>query len=146
MFRSVRVLLAWLLLVALPLQGFAAGRMLFCGSPSAGAATVLQDVAGTTSAHGVLNAAGVSEVHAHHGHERDAQPSSAKSGGESAHHGSIDAGHRCPICATCNLAAIAVAHVSLMQGEAPAPTPAPLVERVSTRSTLVPDKPPRVRV
>lgn len=37
MIRSLRFVLTWLLLAAVPLQGYAAGGMLFCGALGAGA-------------------------------------------------------------------------------------------------------------
>lgn len=58
----IRVLALWLVLVALPFQGFASASMLLCG-PARPAAPVLQPVQGAHHDHAAMQASG---QHGHH--------------------------------------------------------------------------------
>ena len=117
----IRLFLACLLLLALPLQGLAAASMLYCG----GAAT---------HAHGHEEAQAAAEHdHAAHGHEADAFATDLP-----------DSDHKCGACASCcNGVAIAAAF------RQPAPIPAPQAQaaepvlHLHSRPPPAPDKPPR---
>lgn len=126
-----RLLLAWLVLAALPLQGFAATSMLYCG-PASGA----PQLAGTPAhRHG--------EAVAPHDH------ASPKVVAAQSHHADAsgalpDAAHECGVCASC-CGSMAIASSSLEM--APAAPPgiqpgAPFAPLLSPPAT-VPDKPPR---
>ena len=135
----VRLIVAWVLMAALPLQGFAAATMLMCDH---GAISV-QAANGELAAHG------------HHhpgGQENGGFPqASAPDTAEHAHGGQHlavdmqDKVHACGICASC-------CHVV---GLSHAPSPMPSVDspsaelpqtqfRILTRASPRPDKPPRV--
>ena len=132
----LRLFLAWIMMMALPLQGFAAASMLFCGPGSHGA--VLQ------------------QAHQHHGHtlhgDGDHHHDHAAHGGHSADHagapevegGPAELPHKCGLCSACCHA------VALSGGLEPAafdalPQASPAAPRQAehSRASLVPDKPPR---
>ena len=126
-----RLVIAWLVMAALPLQGMAAASMLFCGQ----------------AAHTTMAAQGPDEHashtlggsdHAHNGHV-DAQASPAGAGEATA-----DDGHACPICASCsNLVALSETPSLGLPAEIPASRPSHGASRVLTREASTPDKPPR---
>lgn len=124
----LRLLFAWLILAAIPLQGFAAASMLFCamGAQHQQAQVQVQ----VASQHD----------HAGHGHAK-------KVTGEVQANGNAqlpDAGHTCGVCASCchsvaiSQTAAPVAAASLPQAKAAEPFV--LIHR---RPSPVPDKPPR---
>lgn len=130
-----RLLLAWLVLAALPLQGFAAASMLHCATDSGPPSATAQRAA-SGHHHGVADS--------FHGHAPEYSPSAEaqKTGTGSK---SLPAGtHPCGVCASCcNSAAIAdsaqpMAFTPLGQAEL---SVAPV--RVESPPTPVPDKPPR---
>ncbi|MGE4243641.1 hypothetical protein [Ramlibacter sp.] len=163
----VRLVVAWLLMAALPLQGLAAASMLFCG-PGVPAA-----VAGVDAAdhHGHGHAAeghergheGMSDPGAHvhadarsHAHEHSHanvhdRPAPAvdavdavDAADHSAHHDSADASPTCPICASCcNATAITQAVFVPHSFEQPTALPSPPAALILTRASPRPDKPPR---
>lgn len=125
----LRILFAWLLIAAVPMQGFAAASMLLCGM-------------GAQHQH----AAKASEPHDHatlHSHTSDAAQGHARAA-DRAQGVSPDTGQKCSICAAC---CSGVALVGLDQVLAMAPAPrAELAEPFVLIHTLpnpVPDKPPR---
>jgi hypothetical protein len=135
----LRACLVWLALLALPLQGFAAASMLFCGAGGTGPIS-----------SGQVAKAHISDgAHHHHGdhgqsghHPAGAQADSADAPAQPA--GPGDAGHRCGVCASCcNLAAIASFLPLIQPGAGPPADLPPVVLRVATRVALLPDKPPR---
>lgn len=125
----LRLLFAWLLIAAVPMQGFAAASMLLCG-------------AGSEHQH----TAQASEAHDHavmHSHTGEADLSHAHAA-HPAPDTSPDADHTCSICAACcnGMALVGLNHMATV---APAPQ-AQLAEPfvlIHTRATPVPDKPPR---
>ncbi|WBY01345.1 hypothetical protein PE066_18055 [Ramlibacter tataouinensis] len=135
---AIRILLAWLLLAALPLQGFAAATTLLCGPAHHGAASAAAAgpadrqpaaVEGDGHRHAHASAAG-----AHHG----------AAGTDAAPLASNGTGHSCNLCsAACHGLGIA------SQPSQVAPTGAPHVplteafQRLASRPAPVPDKPPR---
>ena len=142
----LRMFLAWLLLLAIPLQGLAAASMLHCGSGS-GAAAESRTAAGPYqhSHHGdqaLAESHDLSHQHAGHDHAADGVDSA---GGGSTDAGTLpDAGHKCSVCAACCHGAA----ISDTAGIAPAAA-APQAVRVEpfvavhSRPGSVPDKPPR---
>jgi len=96
----LRLLLAWLLMAALPLQGMAAASMLFCGS---GAAGRIAQTESHPDHHAPGNAASEHGSHAHGAH---AQSDSTGHAGAGMDHAAADEGftqgHSCPICAACS--------------------------------------------
>jgi hypothetical protein len=135
----LRTVLAWLLLLAIPMQAMAAASMLYCG-PAAKAAMRLQQAAGAQQHkhhHGEGAAAGHHESHAGH---HTAAPADSK-----AADGSLpDSSHKCGVCAAC-CHSIAIAQMPQVIAVSTAPQairdepPAPMHSRPSP----VPDKPPR---
>ena len=125
----LRILFAWLLIVAVPMQGFAAASMLMCDM-------------GEQHQH----TAQAGEPHDHtamHDHMGGADPSRIHAA-EPAPDASPDADHTCSICAACcnGMALVGLNHLVAM---APAPQ-AKLAEPfllVHTLPAPVPDKPPR---
>ncbi len=132
----LRLALLWLVMAALPLQGFAAASMLFCG-PSGHASAAQQD----------------SHDHASHsqdgGHKHDAAhadtaSSQPQEGGPQTGAATVDDGHSCPICASCcNLVALSETPALHLSTDAPRSPPLEGPSRVLTRDAPTPDKPPR---
>ncbi len=120
--RFVRVVLAWLLLLALPVQGMAAAGIGACHAGSGIAA---------------LQAAPTDSGDPHHHHASHPAPS----GDEAAQ---ADAGPFCPACANCGHA-LALPAARSVVGAAPLPVPsmAGAVPAVAPGDWPVPDKPPR---
>lgn len=113
----LRILFAWLLMAAVPMQGFAAASMLLC---STGAQQHVHAAAQSTTS-----------ATAHHDHAIHGQAAQ-------------DKGHRCSICATCcnSMALIAPEH-TLAVATVPQSFAAEPQVRVFTRPAPLPDKPPR---
>lgn len=121
----LRMFLAWILLAALPLQGYAAAAMLYCGPAAAAVMAAESHAAG----HG---------AHSHAAHESN---DSNDSHDEAA---PLDAVHACSVCAACG-------HSVALAGTAHR-IASPVVPQLSdtrapyafpTRPAPVPDKPPR---
>jgi hypothetical protein len=129
---ALRILVAWILLAALPLQGLAAASMLACGQASH--AALAQDAGHDHAAHGD---AAVDPAHMGSPHD---QHHAAGGGGDG--DGSSDA-HGCPVCAACNLVALYAAPTLGTQAIPPAVPAADGPVRVATRVEPKPDKPPR---
>ena len=131
-----RILLAWLLMAALPMQGFAAASMLFCGmgtqhhgAPAADAPHDHAAMLGQATVEHVQ----ASAMGATHGALPDTRPATQH-----------DLQHTCSICAACcNGAAL----IGLPQSMAVAPAAqaelAELLVLIHTIPSPVPDKPPR---
>ena len=128
----LRILFAWLLMAAVPMQGFAAASMLFC---SMGVQQHVHAATQTTTA---------SSHHDHAVHDQaDAGQVSARAA-HAAHGAPADTGHKCGICAAC-CNCMAIIGTEPTPALAPAPQSA-LTEPsvlVLTRPSPVPDKPPR---
>ena len=131
MFR-LRILFAWLLMAAVPMQGFAAASMLFCGTD--GRQHVHAATQGTTT-------------HNHHDHamhdDADHVQVDAKAS-HAAHGAPTDTNHKCSICAACcNSIAIIATEPMLTMAPAPQSALAEPLMLIHTRPSPVPDKPPR---
>lgn len=115
----LRILFAWLLLTAIPMQGFAAASMLLCGMGHQPQSVHMAPAASAMPA-------------GHHDH--------------AAMHGKVASGksHTCSICASCCNSMALIATEPMLHSE-PAPQSAwrePLVQ-IYNRPSPVPDKPPR---
>lgn len=129
---SIRLVFAWLLMAALPLQGLAAASMLFCGSQ---AAAPVAQAASHQGHHASMDMP--AHDHAVHGHEgaHAAQPEADHDAAQS---------HSCPVCAACSQAQAVGGFDSLpLASPAPSAEPSQPPVRVSSRALTLPDKPPR---
>jgi hypothetical protein len=126
-----RLLFAWLVLAALPLQGFAAASMLYCGMGPLHGAQEQTEVNGNAASdhdHATHTHTGVAKV------EKTADSKSQLP----------DSSHKCGVCASCcnavaiTTTALPVAIASLPQTDAAEP-----FVLIHPRASPVPDKPPR---
>lgn len=132
----LRLVVAWLVMAALPLQGLAAASMLFC--EQAAHATVAQPSGHDHASHGHGHDEGTAQAEppAKHG----AQPADDAQGNA----GAADDGHACPICASCcNLVALSETPILSLALDAVEFQPVQGPVRVLTRHAPTPDKPPR---
>lgn len=138
----IRLLLAWLVMAALPLQGFAAATMLFCATGHLTSVSAPPSASASHS-HGSKPAV-VAHDHAAHGHATVDQATSVTGFDGGAHANQENQAHSCSICASCcHVIAIASLQPDVRTAAPPgAVPPAPLV-RVAMRTSSVPDKPPR---
>jgi hypothetical protein len=130
----LRLLLAWIIMVAVPLQGFAAASMLFCGT---GAAHHSQ---AASHAHPADVPA-----HDHAQQEPDSKVVADQGSAKASDDGNAtQLTHKCGVCASCcHAVAITQApQLHLPEGPAQADRAAPL-RTASSRPSVVPDKPPR---
>ena len=124
--RRIRLIFAWLLLAALPLQGFAAMSMLFCQQR---AMPLLEQ-----AAHG----------HAEHAFDGHASHHDATATPDETTDADAAGGHGCPICAAgCNVVGIPEAAPVLALAPAVHFAPAEPAVVILARSPPLPDKPPR---
>ncbi len=126
--RFFCVLLAWLVMAAIPLQGLAAASMLYCGM---GAHHDAQAESAATAQHD----------HSQHAHGVDGK---ASKGAGNVQQKLPDAAHKCGVCASC---CHSVAITELPQTAVFAPLPQvqwaePFV-LLHARPAVVPDRPPR---
>lgn len=132
----LRLLLAWIVMFAIPIQGFAAATMLYCGPGMAhqGQAAVAEHrhPAGTPA------------------HEHAQAKPKAKAGPDtgalklSDGLGAPNLMHKCGVCAACcNAVAIAQTPVSVAPEMAAYAEPGGPPTAAYSRPSLVPDKPPR---
>jgi hypothetical protein len=129
---TVRLLVAWVLMLAIPLQALAASSMLHC--PNGSTAPVQSE-----SAAPVHRA---DHDHASHHHHESADGVKVK--GSSSDDGGFDPEHKCSMCATCSHA-VAIAQTAPSIPAVPPPqSHAPNVSLPAFGwPSPVPDKPPR---
>jgi hypothetical protein len=149
----VRLIVAWLLMAALPMQGMAAASMLFCGQ-GGGAVTGAAShgshgaqpghQSGDPAAHDHGHHAAAAAAHGHDGHGDVAHGPAAGAGHDDPDHASAGGDHSCPICASCcNIVALAEhPPLSFAPDAAAAQLPQPAAHILS-RASPRPDKPPR---
>lgn len=152
MLARLRLILTWLLLAALPLQGIAAASMALCQPQAASRQAVnlpegAPDFAPTRGIHQAHDGHGHSG-HDHAWHEVGAGHLAATAGddGTPAHHDGLqaDADHRCSACAMCGHAlGLAGVPITLEVQAAPQDLVTGPAQRVETRVAPIPDKPPR---
>lgn len=126
----LRFVLAWFIMLALPLQGLASATMVFCAGEHHGTAAL-------------------QEAHEHPSHDRSAHPHPVDSDQANADHARSsqalpDANHKCGVCASC------CHSVAVTQGRASSglvalerPHLTEFFLRIDTAPAEVPDKPPR---
>lgn len=130
----LRLLVAWLIMAAVPLQGFAAASMVFCKGDHHPTAIGQAAGAGPTGMGG--------HDHASHSHGVATQPDPAA--GQTADAQLPDNAHKCGVCASC-CHSLAVAQQVHWPSFSPAPQAGwaePFV-LIFTTPTSVLDKPPR---
>ncbi len=135
----LRLLLAWFLMAAIPMQGFAAASMLFCGMGTEHVLAQVGDVSPALHQHSIQETS-------HHAHSSHSHADTESHGNTTpgAKQGVPDAGHTCSICAAC-CNSVAIVGLELVIASVPAPQ-AELAEPIVlilARATPVPDKPPR---
>ena len=127
----IRLLFAWLVLAAIPLQGFAAASMLYCGMGPQHEAAVQAQVRAAPAGH---------HDHASHSHGQVVKVQKTADGKSQLPDGS----HKCGVCASCCHSAAIIDSVRVL---ALAPLPqaeaAALFVPIHPRPSPVPDKPPR---
>lgn len=134
---SFRTLLLWLMMLALPLQGFAAVSMLFCGTGASSSSNLVLD--SPAMEH---HAANVGFVQHEHSGLMGMDETSPQSPHVQKHF--TDATHRCGICAACcsvvwiNDFPVSAAVRSLPRSDLAEPVV--LIQVVTSR---LPEKPPR---
>ena len=139
----IRLLLAWLLMATIPLQGLAAASMLFCGMEVQDMPVQAQATVHTVA---VTRAPAGAHDHSQHDHSRHGKAAPAKAvktPGDIA--GKLpDTSHKCPVCASC-CSLVAITEFPPLALVAPA-SQAELAEPfvlIHARPLPVPDKPPR---
>lgn len=145
---AIRILFAWLLLAALPLQGFAAATTLLCGPAHHGAAAAAP-AAGLPGHH---HAAGDSHDHPHD-HASAAAPhgatptdafAAAVAWDDAASTAGADSSHSCSLCsAACHGLGLASRSTRVELASAPQVPLTEPFQRFDSRPAPVPDKPPR---
>ena len=131
----IRLLFAWLVLVAIPLQGFAAASMLYCGMGPGHGAQVQPRSASS-------DPPGDHHDHAGGAHRHAKVEKVEKSLDEKVQ--LPDSSHKCGVCASCGHSAAmtetprSLAVTSMPQARAVAP-----LVIIHPRPSPVPDKPPR---
>ena len=128
---QIRLLFAWLVLAAIPLQGFAAASMLYCGLGSGHKAQVHSQL--PMSDH---------HDHADGAHSHPKVGKVEKSAGDEVQ--LPDASHKCGVCASCgHSAAMTETPRSLAVTLMPHARAAAPAVAIHPRPSSVPDKPPR---
>lgn len=133
----LRLMLAWLIVAAIPLQGVAAASMAFCKGSHALVA----------SAHdGADRSGGTLQQDPSQRAESDVSPPPMQALDQTGDAKSLaDPGHKCGVCASC-CHSLAMAEVPRWPAVAtiPQPEPAEVALRIDAAPSQLPDKPPRV--
>lgn len=135
------MLLAWLVLAAIPLQGFAAASMLYCGMGAHHASAQT----GSAAQHSAISAGTAAPALHDHSSQGPMAEAQVNKTGDEAGKQLPDAAHKCGICASC-CHSVAITEFSQMAAFAPLPqaeSAKPFV-LIHARPSPVPDKPPRV--
>jgi hypothetical protein len=137
----LRMLLAWLLLLAIPLQGLAAASMMYCGpAPQAAQAHQLQSAHEHEHGHGHDADATSASAYYHAKHDQVASDAGQHPAGTSS---AADGDHKCSLCAACQVVGISDSpHTSAFSAAPQIPWVESFIP-VHSRPTAVPDKPPR---
>lgn len=131
-----RTLLLWLMVLALPLQGFAAASMLFCGAGASSSSDLV--LASPAMAHHAADNSGVQQKHFRHMGMTDA---SRQSPDVQKHFGAT---HKCGACAAC-CSAVWINELPVTAAAEP-PPPSDLFEPIvliQVVTSPLPEKPPR---
>ena len=146
---SLRLIIAWVLMAALPLQGMAAAAMLTCGQ--AVHAKASQQVSHDHASSHADSAAQAPAQHAHdhantasHASHASHADDGTRSAGAADADGAAAGGHGCPVCTLCcHLVALSEPAMPSLGTVPPFTHPSLGDVRVNTRTALAPDKPPR---
>ena len=141
----LRLIVAWLVMAALPMQGIAAASMLFCdqATHSTAAEKALGGHDHAAHGHGDHDAASSHGDH-HASADQGSNIEVAQAGHDGGKTSPVADDHACPICASCcNLVALSETPTLGLDSARPAPPPLQGPSRVSTREAPTPDKPPR---
>jgi len=128
----LRVLLLWLLMLALPLQGVAAAAMAACGMPQAASdASAHADMA-----HHAAPAAHHPQAHAFADSQHQQQHDT---------HAKPDGGgvHKCSACSVCHAAALLDTPAPVQAHALPQASPVLRLQAMASQAPRLPDKPPR---
>lgn len=138
----LRVLLLWLLMLALPMQGAAAASMVACGMPGTAASTATHDMPHHAGMQG--HADSHRPMHAHDGAQQDEHQAHA-SHSQHGDHAKADGGgmHKCSVCSACHAAALLDMPVAGQPHALPQATPAMRLQAMASQAPRLPDKPPR---
>jgi hypothetical protein len=134
MFR-VRVFLLWLVMLAVPFQGYAAASMALCGPQQAAAKAAMADSHAGHSAHAV-----VSDHAAHH---HDAAAQADHDSGANTSHAQGDGVAKCSTCVACHAVALTDSTPVALLHALPQADPAEPASAMARLASGVPDKPPR---
>lgn len=129
---ALRLLLAWLIIAAVPLQGFAAASMAFCKG----------DHHAPTSSRDAERGTARISTHEHPSHSHGVETQAEKTQSTAAK--VPDSAHKCGVCSSCCYS-FGIAQRVHWPSPSPAPQPAlaePFLVILTTPSS-VPDKPPR---
>jgi cytochrome c553 len=134
---NLRAILLWLMMLAVPLQGYAAAAMAFCAPAAAhsGSSTiVVHDHSGHD--HSTLDAQ-------HHHSSAGSNDNADRHDAPEAHDEASDASHKCGNCATCHaVGMMPTLNTPILHGLPQADLAEPL-RAMATVSPSVPHKPPR---
>ncbi|MBA2673795.1 hypothetical protein [Ramlibacter sp.] len=141
----LRVLLAWLVMLAVPVQGFAATSMLMCDG-GAGHHAAAQSKANRATAHdhGKHDHAGHA-IHADAGHDHASHDQGHAKQAKAEIKKASDLQQKCSVCASACCHAVAITSTAVLQSASALPL-IRIVEpfvAIHSRATTVPDKPPR---
>lgn len=132
-----RTLLLWLMMLALPLQGFAAASMLFCGMGASGSSNLV--LVSPAMEHHAADEGFVQHEHSGHMGMAETAPQSPD-----VQKHFTDATHKCGICAACCSAVwINDLPVSAAAGSPPPSDLAEPVVLIQVVTSRLPEKPPR---
>lgn len=130
----LRVFLAWILLAALPFQGYAAAAMSYCGASTTQTEAVSMPHQHAGDTHDSASAKDSAQQHLHVSNATGANADDAFS----------DTGHKCSLCAACgHSVAIAETPHAIAVHALPQPVRSEDFGVFPTRPAHVPDKPPR---
>jgi hypothetical protein len=135
MFR-LRVFLMWLMMLAVPLQGYAAASMALCGAQQTGARATMADSHAGQPAH-----AAVADHASHHHHEAAAE--AGPDDGPNASHTHGDGVAKCSTCVACHAVALTVGVQLALLHALPQADLAEPASAMAKFASDVPDKPPR---
>lgn len=131
----IRLILAWLLMAAVPLQGWAAATMLFCGP---------MQPAVHAHAHEATAQAHHHAVDADHHQGTHAAPDAHDDGAPGHSQATGDESHTCSACAACSHGtALAQSQLPAAVFDLPRAELAEPLVAIAALPTPVPDKPPR---
>ena len=140
----LRSLIVWLVLLAVPFQGFASAAMLACGPEHATPAgvTVPDAAHGHDAVHGASHGAAHAAAQDMSGHDHASTAHDGPDKPDSSEHAN---GHACSACSACSIgAAIAPAVLPALAVHAPALLTAPFADgHVPSVDLALPERPPR---